>query len=343
MDQCAKLETLTDQGHTKRFMGKLRWADGSPIIREPDKTWENAVIQRLQQRDIMSRGTEDRNGKKEVYFVEVEREDSDTETDNQEELGWQSSSVGHLQAFGADHPVKVSREVRNKAQTNILPRAHRMKEFPGCGQLNHIIGQSKPITKDPHLNQRDNCTQLAAIPTTVDVTPRKFEGKTDDQFVPMDVKSISQGNPHNNGGKMQARSTHREGQNIGQVRAKKGKTQSEVVEGIMKVPLTISLQELTCISLSVQRDLVGQLRAIRDNPAKDVRKECECEEVARKTLQAPKGQARVLRTTEIPEKSEIHLLGKYAGPDTSYTQKNSPRGSVEARYHIGKHKANQSG
>ena len=305
MDQCAKLETLTDQGHIKRFMGKLRWADGSPIIREPDETWENAVIRRLQQRDIMSRGTEDRNGKKEVYFVEVEREDSDAETDDQEELGWQSSSVGHLQAFGADRPVKVNREVRNKAQTNVLPRTHRMKEFPSRGQLNHITGQAKPIAKDPHLNRRDNRTQLAAIPTPIDVTPRKFEGKTDDQFVPMDVESIPQGNPHNNGGKMQARSTHREGRNIGQVRAKKGKTQSEVVEGIMKVPLTISLQELACISPSVRRDLVGQLRAIRDDPTEDAGKEREREEVARKTLQAPKGQARVLRTTEIPEKNEM--------------------------------------
>lgn len=43
MDQCAGINAFITQDIVKRIEGRLRWADGLSIIREPDETWVNAV------------------------------------------------------------------------------------------------------------------------------------------------------------------------------------------------------------------------------------------------------------------------------------------------------------
>ena len=49
MDQCAGINAFITQDIVKRIEGRLRWADGLSIIREPDETWVNAVSWRVQQ------------------------------------------------------------------------------------------------------------------------------------------------------------------------------------------------------------------------------------------------------------------------------------------------------
>ena len=110
MDQCTRLEMFIDQGRIRRVAGRIRWADGSNIIREPEETWANAIERRIRlEKGATSTGGSGQ-GNKGVYLLSIQREDSDADTDEQEELGWRSgtTSVNNLQAYQVERTPRIS-------------------------------------------------------------------------------------------------------------------------------------------------------------------------------------------------------------------------------------------
>ena len=295
MDQCAKLEAFINQGHVRRIMGKLRWHDGSNIFREPEETWGDAIMKRVQ-RENLSRTTEEqpRQGS---YLIEVHRDDSDAETDVQEEFGWQSgaATVSDLQAYGADRPNRVSREARIEKGANLHKRPQRMKEFAPRRNNEGANGKEGPVAKDANLYRNKDRSRTATTPTPYDVSKEKFEGVLDSEFVPMDVEKVVTGELVDDGGKLLLRDPERGSRKVVQGRAKKGRAQSEVVHGILDLPLTLRLQDIASISPIVRRDLVGTLKAMRDDPSEDIGNAPRGEQ---KPLEEERGKTRVLRTEE---------------------------------------------
>ena len=272
MNQCAKLEALIDQGHIRRIIGKLRWADGSNIIKEPEESWVNAVVRRLQQQDKVS--TDEREQNKGVYLIEIMRDDSDADSDEQKEMGWRSgtSIKGNLQAYGAERTPRVSKEARQGTQRqHLLPKAHRVKELPPRGHL-HDTGRKElgVISKNADLHRSQNRFEnvpAAAIP--IDVSPAKFKGELDSELVPMEVEEVVSSKTRENRRKLLPRDADGAIGDVHQIRARKGKAQMSVVNGLLSLPLTLSLQEIASISPSVRRDLAMTLKAIRDDQPED--------------------------------------------------------------------------
>ena len=269
MNQCAKLEALIDQGHIRRIIGKLRWADGSNIVKEPEESWASAVVRRLPQRENVTRTTDEKEQHKGVYLIEIARDDSDADSDEQEEMGWRSGTTteGNLQAYGAERTTRISKEAKQGAQRqHLLPKTHRVKEFPTRGHL-HEPGRKEKgsIPRNADLNRGQNRFEEIPVSTPVDVSPAKFKGELDSQLVPMEVEEVVVRKVGNQRRKVSTRDLEGTIRDVGQTRAKRGKAQSEVVNGLLSLPLTLSLQEIASISPSVRRDLATTLKAIRDD------------------------------------------------------------------------------
>jgi len=274
MNQCAKLEALIDQGHIRRVIGKLRWADGSNIIKIQDEPWVGAVVRQLGQREQVPRAMDEREPNKGVYLIEVAREESDADSDEQEEMGWRSgtTSEGNLQALGAERTMRISKEAKQEADRRNLPqKTHRVRDLPSQRNLDKA-GRKElgSIPKDADFNRGENRFEDVPAPVPHDVSPVKFKGELDVELVPMVVEEVPLGDRRDHGRKVLVRETKGNVGEIGQTGAKRGKAQSGVVNGILSLPLTLSLQEIASISPSVRRDLAMTLKSIRDDAQEEL-------------------------------------------------------------------------
>jgi len=199
-----------------------------------------------------------------VYYVEIGREESDADSESQEELGWRSAtaSVGHLKSYGVDRTPRVSRDSRKNFQFNSPPRSHHMKDLPARRHLDSINRERGSIPKNPNLHKSQHRLQNPATPTPIDVTPGKFEGKVDDEFVPMDIEEPVADKTIDHAREPLARDPERSTRNVGQARAKKGRAQSSVIEDLLNSQLTIKVKDLVSISPNVRQGLATTLKAI---------------------------------------------------------------------------------
>ena len=262
MDQCNKIEEFINTGRIRRIMGKLRWSDATTIVREPTETWVDAIRrrERAEKEDAESKN-------KSVYYVEIAREDSDAGTDDQEELGWRSGTtpVYHAKSYGADRYPRISKEVRKETQTNSRPGPHRVKEFAPRGHLNVADREKDAIAKDPRFNRSQNRFQSPPTPTPIDISPRKFEGKLDGEFVPMDVEDTIVDKAVKDRRETSTRNEEGTVRHVAQARTIKGKTQSAVINELLDSKLTICLKDLVSLSPNVRQGLVSTLKAMRDD------------------------------------------------------------------------------
>ena len=290
MDDCEKIEAFVQQGHVKRLFGKLRWNDGSNIFREPEESWAQAIVRRIQNEN-KDRGQEKGTVGRSVYYIEVGRENSDADTEEQEELGWVSgaTSVSNLQAYNVDRAPRVSKDTRKKTARDVPPGPHRVKEFSLRGHRDDKGVGKDPFTKNMNKNRSQDWLQRTSAPTPVDVTQNEFKGESDGEMVPMDVEEFGIEQRVNNRSKAGARNDERPIRDAAQARAKKGKTQSELIDQIMRTQLTMPLKDIALISPSVRRDLAGTLKAMRDD-APDGRRELpEVAKGGEPTLPGPEG------------------------------------------------------
>ena len=63
----------------------------------------------------------------------------------------------------------------------------------------------------------------------------------------MDIEEVGAGKLANDTGKLLLRNPERSGRKVVQGRTKKGRAQSEVVHGILDLPLTLRLQDIASI------------------------------------------------------------------------------------------------
>ena len=166
--------------------------------------------------------------------------------------------------------MRISKEARLNAQQNSLPKTHRVKEFPQRRHL-HEAGRKElgSVPKNADLNRGQHWFEEIPVAIPVDVSPTKFKGELDDQLVPMEVEEVVVRKVGDQRRKTLARNLEGTIKDVGQARPKRGKAQSDVVNGLLELPLTLSLQEIASISPSVRRDLAMTLKAIRDDQPED--------------------------------------------------------------------------
>ena len=105
--------------------------------------------------------------------------------------------------------------------------------------------------KDADLHRDKDRSRVTSTPTPYDVSKKKFEGVLDSEFIPMDIEEVGVGELANDTGKLLLRNPERSGWKVVQGRTKKGRAQSEVVHGILDLPLMLRLQDIASISPNV--------------------------------------------------------------------------------------------
>ena len=306
MDQCSKIEAFITQGHVRRIDGRLRWADGSSISREPDESWTKAILRRIQHENEDT-ATRDNGRSKGVYYVEIARDDSDADTDIQAEIGWMSGAakVDHLQSYSVERPSRVSKDHRKGAQTNIPPGPHRMKEFPR-GNREGPDRKKHSVAFDAGQDDRQNRLQRIPAPTTRHVSPIVLKRELNIDAIPMDVDKPSPTKVLDDVGKTTTRGKEGTPRDVSQGRTKRHRIEQEVVDELMKVPVTLSFQKIAHISPRVRRDLAGALRAIKDNNMDD--NEDEHLNETKKPSMDPGKQVKSMRAERIIEEFSEDLL-----------------------------------
>jgi hypothetical protein len=299
MDQCVKLEAFITQGTVRRIMGRLRWADGSNIFREPDEPWISAITRRLQGEKV---ARDEGKGKQSVYLIEVKRDDSDADTDTQEELGWESGTavIGNVQTFAADRTKGVSREIRKTTQKNVPQGAHRMEKFPASGQLNRLHQSRPTIPRDVNIDSHKNRLRATTTPTPIDVSPVVFEGKRDSELVPMEVEEVFLGDDIEDRRKFPTRESKGGVRNVVQGRPKQGKVQLDLTERILNSDLTLTVRELVSASRPVRQGLIGVLKAIRENGGDDKNLGNDENDEKEPSKGGPRKVMRTEETSELP-------------------------------------------
>src|SRR6201999_1210464 len=92
MMQCGELNALLNQRVVIwNDWGKLQWPDGSPIRRDRDDSWVQAIGKDIKRTNIVQAevySSEDEDNNEVSHYVGVAREEDDASTDSQEDLGW---------------------------------------------------------------------------------------------------------------------------------------------------------------------------------------------------------------------------------------------------------------
>ena len=260
--QCGELNALLNQGTIVRnSAGRLQWPDGSPILKDREDTWVQAINKALKRTNIVKAevhcqdSDEDEDGdeedeEEEETYVGFTREESDASSDEQEELGWTSGHISDCYALGAERNPRVSKDTRRQVQFNPPSSPQRMQKFPQHRNAVHAGKQGLPITHSSHPHSSQPGAPKRITPT--DVHQRKFEGKTDNQFLPMEVDQVTEVKPGNQVVKLVPDQGRSKVPKVTNPRAISGRTSSEIVQDIMKMPLTVTLEEAVNISPTLQ-------------------------------------------------------------------------------------------
>jgi len=267
MDTCEKIEGFITQGTIQHIAGKLRWSDGSAIIREQEEMWVDAILRRIQGENKVKEGKKVAQDKG-VYFVDIVRQDSDADSDDQEGLGWESTTaaVHHLKSYGVDRPQRISHDARKSTQSNPPAHPHRMRQLPPKRDIEGPSRMEDPVPHQRNIHRAKNHPFPTMPLTPIDISPKQFEDKGDAELVPIDVEEAVIDKPINHIRKVATCKPESAVRDIDNAGPKPGKAQMSVVEDVLQTPLTIRLKQLVSLLPLARRALLKALRDIQDDP-----------------------------------------------------------------------------
>jgi len=103
--------------------------------------------------------------------------------------------------------------------------------------------------------------------TPMDIHKGKFEAKVDDQLLPMDIDQETIVVQEKETKKSSMNASRSDPLKVTNPRAKAGRSSSELVQEIMQMPLTITVEEAVNMSWSVQQDLNLASKPHREGPS----------------------------------------------------------------------------
>ena len=172
--RCEEINRFVQEGLLERNgYGKVQWKGGAPILREGEETLVEAIRRGTKQANLIMVAHAERWTNPKQTYLNIERYDSDADTDEQEEM-WLSSmgsDVFEAEAYGVQRTEKVSRGIRGATrETNLQVKADRTERPTRGSKL--VDGGIDKRPANPHLggnvtNRRDR----AFDKTPVDVHP----------------------------------------------------------------------------------------------------------------------------------------------------------------------------
>jgi len=260
--QCEEINALIRKGQIIRDPnGRLQWPDGSRIYRQFNETWTQA-IKNTKQANLVKVNCDYEDSGSIYNYVGVSRESDDASTDDQEELGWSSGQVSDRQAYGAERADRVSKDTRRKVQFDPPGIPQGMKKFPRRGEAHGTSRPQGPIHQNVRLdsNQARGAKRFAPI----DVNQDKFEGKVDNQLLPM---MVDQEVPSKLGNDTRKNTMHQDRSFVPKVTnpgTDKDKNSTHISQQILNTPLTLTVREAVEISPTLRRELSSAVKQVRE-------------------------------------------------------------------------------
>ena len=262
---CGELNGLINQRIVQRGDGgRLQWPDGSPVYKDRDDTFVQAINKNLKRANIVQATWDQPDDEDEVkYYVGVTREESDASTESQEELGWTPGPVGNYHSLGAERSPRISKDTRRQVQFHPPGIPQGMKNLPERRDTISDRKQKPSIHQTP--NHHSNQPSLAKRITPFDPNEHKFEAKRDNQLLPMEVDQGLTEKPSHNSRKVvsdQERSnlhTH-----VANPRSNTNTSSLEMVDKIMNTPITVTVAQVVHTLPAVRRDLTHALKVPRE-------------------------------------------------------------------------------
>ena len=278
MGECEELNSLMRKGQASRnpITGKIQRPDGAPIFKGPNESWVQAITQNNRQASLAQVREEDESINEEANYgyQATIREDADysigeeigmfNSEEEAEDLGWTTPSrITERQTFSAQRTEGVSKERRRKGQQYPLNGPQRVKQLPNHREVHGALKPGMPIPKDHQPNSNQTGAPKGPIP--FDVNKNKFEGKTDNQFLPMNVDQEPLGKRGDNPGK---KATHQGRAHIPKITnpgaINEGRESVKIAGDIMNLPLTLTVREACGISPRLRKDLAQATRPVHE-------------------------------------------------------------------------------
>ena len=307
--QCEEVDDLVKQGQIVRNPeGKLQWPNGSRIYRAQNETWVQAIkgASKVTNFITLKRGNVEPDTV--CNYIGIPREEEDASTEDQEELGWTSGEVTERHTFAAQRGEGVSKSHRKAVQLNPPNIPHRVKKLPKHREDQSLSRPDTPVCDNINLNSHQERPPITPIP--FDVHQDKFEGKDEKQLLPMHPEQEIIGNPGNNLGKSTANQRRPKVTILCNPRTDnpatdKGRESFDIAQDILKVPLTLTLQEAVGMSPALRRDLVNAVKPVREVFSQSQQKMGLAAEVTQNELekQPPSGKTEV-QTARLPAPRE---------------------------------------
>ena len=307
--QCEEVDDLVKQGQIVRNPeGKLQWPNGSRIYRAQNETWVQAIkgASKVTNFITLKRGNVEPDTV--CNYIGIPREEEDASTEDQEELGWTSGEVTERHTFAAQRGEGVSKSHRKAVQLNPPNIPHRVKKLPKHREDQSLSRPDTPVCDNINLNSHQERPPITPIP--FDVHQDKFEGKDEKQLLPMHPEQEIIRNPGNHLGKSTANQRRPKVTILCNPRTDnpatdKGRESFDIAQDILKVPLTLTLQEAVGMSPALRRDLVNAVKPVREVFSQSQQKMGLAAEVTQNGLekQPPSGKAEV-QTARLPAPRE---------------------------------------
>jgi hypothetical protein len=295
MRQCGELNAFLNQGTVTRNMGKLQWPDGSPIRKDRAESWIQAIGRVVKRANLVRAEIHHLSDDEGYQYVGITREEEDASSEEQEELEWSSGSIGDCYALGAERNLRVSKDARRQVQFNTPSGPQGMKKFPerkeavGSGHQNPPIGQG--------FNHNSYQPGVPKRITPIDVHKNEFKGTKDHQFLPMEVDQGLVEKPGNKNGKISTNQGRSDALKVANPRPATGRNSLEIVQDIMKMPLTVTLEEAVHMSPTLRRDLTTASRLPREASSQALEKKEKGEKSAL--------GSNVLQSLAVPNKKRL--------------------------------------
>ena len=125
------------------------------------------------------------------------------------------------------------------------------------------------IKEDVHVDPKKSRTHDIPAPSPIDTTPAIFKGILDEELILMEIANDIVEEVPNDRGELPMGNSKDQLRVVRNIRARKGKAQSGIINGILDSQLTLSLQELVSISPNMWQDLVLTLKVMQDEVAEE--------------------------------------------------------------------------
>ena len=265
MQECGELNALLNQRVIIRNdRGKLRWPDGAPIFKDRDEPWAQAINKAMKRSNIVKAEIhyQDSDEDEEDLYVGACAREEEVSSEEQEELYQTFGPARDCYALGVERDPRVSKSSRQPRPFHSPSSTQRVKRVTESRIPAGTRKQDSPVNQGIHFNSKQYGSPKQI--THEDVSTERSKGRMNKQLLPMEDIQVSTVEPESEVVKVTPSQDRDFALKATNPTPKSGRSSSGIVQEIMNMPLTVTVEEAVNISPTLRRDLTKASRSTHD-------------------------------------------------------------------------------